>query len=652
MGVGMRSQIGAAMRVPPSGVPAARWGRRSRPASASGPGREGAWEPGRCDPRSAPAKPGMSVPEGAPRVNGSRGAWARIGILAVLSGVATARAALATSAADLCDSSSDPCIVAGTWIVDDRSVIDVGARELRIMGRLDVGSGTMTLRARRLAVSGSLAARGSANRAGGTIVALADTVLLDGTIDATGARGGSIDLTANGELAVRATVAADASNSLGEGGSVTLGGAAVTVNAAVTARGGADEAGGSITIRASGEAVVAGQLNASGGEGGSIEIEAGSAVSGDLTVAVGARLLADALCKGCDGGAITLMAGGPGNPGSAAAVDGQLHATGLDGNRDEVGGTGGTISVSASGEVRIGAFAVLRARGGAPDGFGGDVVLASGRATRIAGEIDVGANGRDSLGGAVRAEAGGEVEVAGAIRTRAFIGGDVAIIAGGSSLTLASGAEIDTRASTSAAGGNVTMASSGDLRVNGAVRSDGGSGPQGAGGRNEASGCLIEVGPTGILRSRGSGGANVLTGRSAIIIAGTLLADPDAGRNEIRYPSREQLPVYIDGAAVDPRAEEVVDGSLRPCRPTRPPTPTASLTPPPSPTPTRTPGGCPGDCNGNGLVTVDEVVLGTNIGLDLLPLASCAAMDTNRDGLVMVSELIAAVLAGLGGCES
>src|SRR5258708_414699 len=47
---------------------------------------------------------------------------------------------------------------------------------------------------------------------------------------------------------------------------------------------------------------------------------------------------------------------------------------------------------------------------------------------------------------------------------------------------------------------------------------------------------------------------------------------------------------------------------------------------------------CRGDCNGDGMVTVDELVTGVNIALDIQPLATCAAMDVNGDGQVTVGD--------------
>ena len=63
-------------------------------------------------------------------------------------------------------------------------------------------------------------------------------------------------------------------------------------------------------------------------------------------------------------------------------------------------------------------------------------------------------------------------------------------------------------------------------------------------------------------------------------------------------------------------------------------------------------GQCVGDCNGDGSVTVNEVVTGVNIGLGTQSLDACPSFDANGDGLVTVNEIITAVNIGLGlaGC--
>jgi hypothetical protein len=64
------------------------------------------------------------------------------------------------------------------------------------------------------------------------------------------------------------------------------------------------------------------------------------------------------------------------------------------------------------------------------------------------------------------------------------------------------------------------------------------------------------------------------------------------------------------------------------------PTATPSTTPSASPTPTATPPAeCVGDCNHDGIVTIDELIRGVNIGLGTLPLDACPEFDPNRDGI-------------------
>jgi len=59
---------------------------------------------------------------------------------------------------------------------------------------------------------------------------------------------------------------------------------------------------------------------------------------------------------------------------------------------------------------------------------------------------------------------------------------------------------------------------------------------------------------------------------------------------------------------------------------------------------------CTGDCNGDGTVTIDEMVLGVAIALGNDNLSSCPAVDANGDGVVTVDEIVAAVTNALNGC--
>jgi hypothetical protein len=61
-------------------------------------------------------------------------------------------------------------------------------------------------------------------------------------------------------------------------------------------------------------------------------------------------------------------------------------------------------------------------------------------------------------------------------------------------------------------------------------------------------------------------------------------------------------------------------------------------------------GWCAGDCNGDGMVSVVELVQAVNILLGRLSLAECEALDPNRTGAVTVVDLIEAIQVALEGC--
>jgi hypothetical protein len=73
------------------------------------------------------------------------------------------------------------------------------------------------------------------------------------------------------------------------------------------------------------------------------------------------------------------------------------------------------------------------------------------------------------------------------------------------------------------------------------------------------------------------------------------------------------------------------------------------LTPPP--TATESTASCVGDCDGNGSVTVDEIIRGVSIALGTISVDECRAFDVNGDGAVTVDEVVQAVNGALGGCS-
>lgn len=64
-----------------------------------------------------------------------------------------------------------------------------------------------------------------------------------------------------------------------------------------------------------------------------------------------------------------------------------------------------------------------------------------------------------------------------------------------------------------------------------------------------------------------------------------------------------------------------------------------------TPTPT-----CVGDCNGDGQVTVDDILTMVNIALGNANISTCLAGDANHDGQITVDEILTAVDNALNGC--
>ena len=77
--------------------------------------------------------------------------------------------------------------------------------------------------------------------------------------------------------------------------------------------------------------------------------------------------------------------------------------------------------------------------------------------------------------------------------------------------------------------------------------------------------------------------------------------------------------------------------------------PTSSAAPSTTATASVTPTVVAGDCNGDGQVTIDELVHGVGIALDTLSADTCPPADVNRNGAVTVDELVLAVNAALAG---
>lgn len=64
------------------------------------------------------------------------------------------------------------------------------------------------------------------------------------------------------------------------------------------------------------------------------------------------------------------------------------------------------------------------------------------------------------------------------------------------------------------------------------------------------------------------------------------------------------------------------------------------------------PSACAGDCDGDGLVTIAEVVRAVAVALGSAPLSTCDAADADGSATVTIEEIVAALGAALDGCAA
>ena len=118
-----------------------------------------------------------------------------------------------------------------------------------------------------------------------------------------------------------------------------------------------------------------------------------------------------------------------------------------------------------------------------------------------------------------------------------------------------------------------------------------------------------------------------------------------------------------DFACADPATPENNAGTMMsmpatsPCSASATPTPSLAATPTPSfaatPTPTPVPvGACVGDCDGTGMVSINELIVGVNIALGSDAVSKCPAFDCQGNGMVTINCLVKAVHNALSGCPA
>jgi hypothetical protein len=125
----------------------------------------------------------------------------------------------------------------------------------------------------------------------------------------------------------------------------------------------------------------------------------------------------------------------------------------------------------------------------------------------------------------------------------------------------------------------------------------------------------------------------------------------------VNFPDGEPVQASVTGspfscsalAAGNPGGAEIVSAFAIPDVPTIGPV-AVTLQLAAQPNETTTPA-CTGDCNGDGEVTVNEIITMVNVALGTQEVTVCGAGDANGDGEITVNEIVAAVNRALNGCE-
>lgn len=483
-------------------------------------------------------------------------------VAAGLVSLVSVRPVWATTANDICNPSADPCRVTTRVTVTDQSIIDVGTRELRIEGGGALAAalgaaaaGNYTVRAGRLTIlnNGALLAEGSASRNGGEITVEAGEITVDGRIAVTGGSGGSVSLTGTGRVTIGGsgtgpTITVSRLANEGEGGELLVRGGTVVVTGNVEGIGGLSGFGGDITINSTGDLTVSGDINAEGGDGGTVELSAGVGTgAGNIVVERTSFFDTDAKSAGGFGGSVDFDARGDGTATGNVTFNGTITCNGGTGNDETGGGDGGSIGITAVGDVITNDDnTVMEVQGGRPDGFGGEFeVLTSTGNYSMVGRLVIGPLGEEGSGGDVTVDIGGDILLDGRIEGP---GSELLIEADGS-LTIENDGEIDIsetgsldlgagaglpgvlgriliRGPLSANAGTISISARDAATLSAPIRADGPTG----GGPGGSVQVLVEAGPAilnNTISVRATGGASdggVLTidAEGRVSVVGTL----------------------------------------------------------------------------------------------------------------------------------
>lgn len=460
-----------------------------------------------------------------------------------------------TTLPPLCPPAQDPCVLNDSVTIP-AGLYDIRPRSLDIKNKTITvaGSGVFGIAAANILLEPG--ARLVSNEPNGdiTFAVVADgtfTTQSQGTsksrIDVSGdLGGGNVDITAGGDVSVDGAILANASNTLGFGGSITL--TSNTGNVSITGD-------PSVGIQSNG--------NSQGGGGLIVVNSIIGAVSVDSPlVAKGGD------CSGCE---IDLYAGTD----ITTTVTGDVDLT------SSGGGDGGTLSAEATNSITLNGNVLANGSGGVQNGGAG------GEADLYADDGALTVNGRTELNGASPDGDGGTTDFnAHTVLTQ---NGPIFAVSTGFGqsfgIDLASDADMvlagEVDLTSDEFGGDVSVTAGGLVTVSGKLHStatiDPLNEPSAAGGTCEIDACQIEITSTGQLICTGPGPApsatNFLNASTGMTIAGTLNATSD---NALAW--RTTPPTFLGTATITPPAMITQDSTLPCCGVACPTTTTTTTT--------------------------------------------------------------------------
>lgn len=468
------------------------------------------------------------------------------------------------------------CITTGNVDIDDGCTLDFGARTVTLRHRMrtiaaDGNPGVMTVRARSFTVAQDGLIDGRATNPAGsgfgglvTIVTTEDFIVNGatqggvGVIDVTGGReGGVIEIDSGGDVIVRGRLlaAGEGGNNLASGGGVEIFAVEdvrVESTGRISVTGGNDgSGGGDIDVSAGGNIETVGRLEASGADGGAIDLAAQGLVSIRDIESVGNG---DAGCGGC----LNLQ-------GTSIEIAGWLRSDGTTGTFMS-GGSGGFVCVTAVfGNVTITGTGKITADGASPDGAGGEITIESAGDALISGPITAVGPAGETCGGGICFDTEGSIQIASSASIDAHGGdsGGDAFLTAGRNITILGPVSAHGQGQGSfggALGFSAGLRSPGTLLVGALV--DPGANKQcstelgcGEAGTADFDGCDITLAANGSVAGDAPTGADVtFTSRKSLTISGTVDAsgsvDQDHGTIFVRHPVG--APPAISGTVFPP----------------------------------------------------------------------------------------------------